>query len=600
MEKKKHKHRKTKLIVEILAAALPFFIITVGLVSFVLYRGMMDSFIKAKEELMDDDLEVIYKNIFYHNIDWFWDAAESDPDLVTSEITPVEQAYYDSYCSRVLADNATVDPKDRDIEWFNSLENDYVRNYYVKETMKEIRDECEWEMRYGNGKYSTIFLIDPREGHQGFVFYNICDYHGTALNTGDTGVFDLADYPVVQKRLSENASTTFFDTCYDFPQQGIYYVAYKPIMVEGKIRAFVGIGYFWADFLEDVLKILLGLALSLLWGLGIVFAVIFVLVYLRAVRPAENMQKSVREYTRTKDGKALLSNMKYRTFPNEFGRLSRDIADLAEEIDEYTREIVTFAEEKERVSTELDMAKNIQRSQLPGVFPPFPERSEFDIYASMTPAKEVGGDFYDFFFVDDDHLALVMADVSGKGVPAALFMMISKVLIHNYAMLGLSPHEVIEKTNASICENNDAKMFVTVWFGILEISTGKVTACNAGHEYPVISRNGGVFELFKDKHGFVVGGIADKKYTDYVFILGKGETLFVYTDGVPEATDSSNNLYGTDRLIAAMNAAVCSTPQDLLNKVHEDVSLFAGDAPQFDDLTMMAVKLIGEGQSGQT
>ena len=202
MEKKKHKHRKTKLIVEILAAALPFFIITVGLVSFVLYRGMMDSFIKAKEELMDDDLEVIYKNIFYHNIDWFWDAAESDPDLVTSEITPVEQAYYDSYCSRVLADNATVDPKDRDIEWFNSLENDYIRNYYVKETMKEIRDECEWEMRYGNGKYSTIFLIDPREGHQGFVFYNICDYHGTALNTGDTGVFDLADYPVVQKRLS--------------------------------------------------------------------------------------------------------------------------------------------------------------------------------------------------------------------------------------------------------------------------------------------------------------------------------------------------------------------------------------------------------------
>lgn len=182
------------------------------------------------------------------------------------------------------------------------------------------------------------------------------------------------------------------------------------------------------------------------------------------------------------------------------------------------------------MATELDLAARIQNGSLPSSFPAYPERGEFDIYASMTPAKEVGGDFYDYFLIDDDHLALVIADVSGKGVPASLFMMSSKILISNRAVLGGTPAEIFEFVNERICENNTLDMFVTVWLGILEISTGKLICSNAGHEFPVFGKNG-KFELMKDKHGMVLGAVPGIKYKNYEVQLEKGETVFVYTDG---------------------------------------------------------------------
>ena len=262
------------------------------------------------------------------------------------------------------------------------------------------------------------------------------------------------------------------------------------------------------------------------------------------------------------------------------------------ELERHMNEIRSITAEQERIGAELDMAKSIQAGQLPSTFPAFPERTEFDIYATMTPAKEVGGDFYDFYFIDDDHLAMVIADVSGKGVPAALFMMMSRIFISNYAMMGLSPHEVLERTNDIICKNNKQKMFVTVWFGILEISTGKVTAANAGHEYPIIRQPDGSFELFKDKHGFVIGGIKNRKYKEYEFTLQKGGTLFVYTDGVPEATDENDKMFGTQRLIDVLNKDPGASPEQLLKKVYDAVGDFVGDAPQFDDLTMLGITLL--------
>ena len=277
---------------------------------------------------------------------------------------------------------------------------------------------------------------------------------------------------------------------------------------------------------------------------------------------------------------------------DEIDMLARSFEKMERNLVKYISENTKITAEKERISAELDMAKEIQAGQLPNVFPAFPDRPEFDIYASMTPAKEVGGDFYDFFFIDNNHLAMVMADVSGKGVPAALFMMSSKILINNYAMMGLSPHEVLERTNETICKNNQLKMFVTVWIGILEISTGKVIAANAGHEYPIIRNPDGNFELFKDKHGFVIGGIKGKKYKEYEFTMQKGSTLFVYTDGVPEATNANEELFGTNRLIEVMNQNPDAMPQQLLTNIHEAVNQFVGDAPQFDDLTMLGITLL--------
>lgn len=247
--------------------------------------------------------------------------------------------------------------------------------------------------------------------------------------------------------------------------------------------------------------------------------------------------------------------------------------------------------EKERIGAELNVATQIQASMLPCVFPAFPEYKEFDIYASMNPAKEVGGDFYDFFLVDDDHLALVMADVSGKGVPAALFMMITKTLIKNEAQSGLSAGATLESVNNQLLENNEAGMFVTVWLGIYEISTGRLTAANAGHEYPAIKRAGGAFALLKDKHGFVMAGMEDVKYREYELELKAGDILFLYTDGVAEATNADEQLYGTDRMLAALNREENADPKALLLAVRSDIDRFVGEAEQFDDITMLALQV---------
>ncbi|MBE6029218.1 MAG: serine/threonine-protein phosphatase [Clostridiales bacterium] len=242
--------------------------------------------------------------------------------------------------------------------------------------------------------------------------------------------------------------------------------------------------------------------------------------------------------------------------------------------------------------TELNMATEIQGSMLPSIFPAFPEREEFELYASMDPAKEVGGDFYDFFMVDDDHLGVVIADVSGKGVPAALFMMISKTIVQNYATLGISPAEVLNRANDALCSQNKMEMFVTTWIGILEISTGKMKCANAGHEYPAINHDG-KFELLKDKHGLVLGGMEGARYTDYEIQLDEGDKIFVYTDGVPEATNTEHILFGTDRMIDVLNANAEAGPEDVLRNVRSSVDQFVGIAEQFDDLTMLCLEYRG-------
>ena len=243
---------------------------------------------------------------------------------------------------------------------------------------------------------------------------------------------------------------------------------------------------------------------------------------------------------------------------------------------------------RQRIETELNVATQIQADMLPGIFPAFPERPEFDVYADMRPAREVGGDFYDFFLVDSDHLALVIADVSGKGVPAALFMVIAKTLLKNAVQTGLSPKVVLEKVNNQLCENNEAEMFVTAWLGVYEISTGKLTAANAGHEYPAIRWADGRFELFKDRHGFVLAGMEGSRYREYELTLAPGDVVFLYTDGVTEATDAANDLYGTDRMLKALNSLPGAAPEQLLGAVKESIDRFVGSAPQFDDITMLA------------
>lgn len=269
---------------------------------------------------------------------------------------------------------------------------------------------------------------------------------------------------------------------------------------------------------------------------------------------------------------------------NMFGVITRDLTER------YEQQLTAAS----RIDAELSMATRIQSDMLPNIFPAFPERKDFDIYASMTPAKEVGGDFYDFFFIDEDTLGIVMADVSGKGVPAALFMMASKILVQNYTIMHKDPKAALEATNNQICMSNREQMFVTVWLGVLNLKTGVLTASNAGHEYPIIKNPNGKFEIFKDKHGLVIGAMEGAKYKEYEVKLEKGSMLFIYTDGAPEATNADEQLFGTERLLSALNSQDFSTPKEVLDGVDKAVKDFVLDAPQFDDLTMLCLKYNGQ------
>ena len=253
---------------------------------------------------------------------------------------------------------------------------------------------------------------------------------------------------------------------------------------------------------------------------------------------------------------------------------------------------------RERIENELQLATNIQASVLPHTFPAFPDRNEFDIYASMTPAKEVGGDFYDFFLIDDDHLGLVMADVSGKGVPAALFMMVSRALIRAHLQNGESPAKALENANEQLCEGNEAELFVTVWAAVLEISTGQGVAANAGHEHPALRRASGAYELQIYRHSPAVATMEGMRFREHSFQLNPGDSLFVYTDGVAEATNAQNELFGAERTLDALNRDPGAEPKAVLSNVMEGIDAFVAGAEQFDDITMLCLKYNGTVREG--
>ena len=334
-------------------------------------------------------------------------------------------------------------------------------------------------------------------------------------------------------------------------------------------------------------------AAAVLGQLGL-SVICMLMVYFLALRPLKTVQANIRRYRETKDGLAVKADLSRVNSKNEIGELTKDIIELTEEIDNYVDEIETITSEKQRIESELDMARRIQLSMMPNLFPPFPERKEFYLHAYVDPAREVGGDFYDYFFIDDDHLCLVIADVSGKGVPAALFMMAAKIILKSSAMQGKSPAEILTATNRAICENNPQDMFVTVWLGVLELSTGNLTAVNAGHEYPAVKRADGRFEVIKTKHNLFIGGMDDVTYKEYELNLKPGDKIFVYTDGLPEATDSAGEMLGMDRMTDALNEYLDEKPRPLIEGMRESVNKFVKDAEQFDDITMMCLEYAGK------
>ncbi len=296
------------------------------------------------------------------------------------------------------------------------------------------------------------------------------------------------------------------------------------------------------------------------------------------------------------------------TIGEPLGGISRydEISDLADSIDKMEADMVRYVEhltevtaERERMGAELSFASSIQENALPNVFPAFPDRKDFDIYASMMPAKEVGGDLYNFFLIDKDHLVMLIGDVSGKGVPAALFMMENNIIMSDRAEMGGTPAEILKFVNNRICRRNKTDMFITLWIGILNLATGKFVFANGGHEDAAVCRKGGSFELFKTKHNLVCGAIPNVPYDNFELQLEPGDKLFIYTDGVPEAADKDTNMFKYSRMLESLNRDKDGTPREILEGMHRSVKAFVGDAPQFDDLTMLCVEYLGKDGIGE-
>ena len=325
---------------------------------------------------------------------------------------------------------------------------------------------------------------------------------------------------------------------------------------------------------------------------------VYILLHNRLVNPIRKLQNAVFGYQEKTKNENDPANWTFdkpaKMHRDEIGFLADSIEGMTVDLSETMTALLHEKKEMENKEAELNLAAEIQRNAMPTKFPAFPDRSEFDIYAFMRPAKEVGGDFYEFHLMDEDHLGMAIADVSDKGMPAALFMMMSMMALHNYAESGFSPSEIMKKTNEVLLEHNKEGMFVTVWVGILTISTGEIIFANAGHKDPVIRKADGTTVFIKEKHGFMLGVRKNREYKDFVYQMEKGDTLFVFTDGITEAVNTEDELYGEDRLLEAVSGAPPgAAPELLIKHVTAVVDTFAKGAKQSDDMTMLALEYKG-------
>ena len=432
------------------------------------------------------------------------------------------------------------------------------------------------------------------DGESGNLVY-ILDADPNEATRMRTGEWELVAERECSRFLHWNGDGPLYDISY-MQKYGWICTAGYPVEDEnGEVCSFVLVDVLIGSLSGNLLEYASKITLSLIAATALIAWLVVRYMNKTVTKPIEEITAAAEAYVA--DKKAGIEKEHFTGIETGTGIEIENLADVMAQMEkenaQYEDDLTRITADRERMLTELDMARRIQAATLPNVFPPFPDRTEFDLYASMEPAKKVGGDFYDYYLLDDDHLCLVIADVSGKGIPAALFMMTSKALLKSYAKMGKSVPEILETANETICANNLMELFVTVWLGILEISTGKIVASNAGHEYPVLMKNG-VFELIKDRHGLVIGGLAGVKYSEYELQLQPGDKLFLYTDGVPEATDAENGMFGTERMLQALNAKPDATPEDVLKNVRTAMDEFVQGAEQFDDITMLCVEYKGK------
>lgn len=365
--------------------------------------------------------------------------------------------------------------------------------------------------------------------------------------------------------------------------------AYSPVFnSSGEPVAVVGVDVYMPDLQANMREFLVAVVVTIMLVVLVAILLCFFFVKRKIVNPINKIRDASRSMVENLENEESME-VSVKT-GNEIEELFDSFKEMYGDVRDYINQLSVVTAEKERIGAELDVAAHIQASMLPCIFPAFPERKEIDIYATMDPAKEVGGDFYDFFMVDDRHLAIVMADVSGKGIPAALFMVIGKTLIKDHTTPGRDLGKVFTAVNNLLCEANSEGLFITAFEGVLDLVTGEFNFVNAGHEMPFVCKADGAFEPYKIRPGFVLAGMEGMRYRAGSMILEPGDKIFQYTDGVTEATNIHNELYGMERLEVILNKVKCGTSHEILPAVKADVDEFVGEAPQFDDITMLCLE----------
>jgi sigma-B regulation protein RsbU (phosphoserine phosphatase) len=438
-------------------------------------------------------------------------------------------------------------------------------------------------------KYLYIVRPDTHQRDGVYVFDVYLDGDDVDLiadlgdSIGDVDVYDIVLDTYINGYNLANAIITNTEF-------GFLASAYAPVYAQdGSIKAVVG-----ADVSMDIILREVGSQTVQVSGAVLAIIALFLIALLfiiqkQVLNPVVRLSSHMKGFD-SKEGE--LQEFDVPRTGDELETMGESFNRMVADIKLYMTNLATVTADRERIATELDVATKIQASMLPCIFPAFPEREEFDIYASMQPAKEVGGDFYDFFFVDGDTLAVVIADVSGKGVPAALFMVIAKTLLKNNAQYGKSPKEVFETVNNILCESNDADMFVTSLMGYLHIPSGRFTFVNAGHNPPLL-RAGGQVSWLRTKPDFVLAGMEDVSYTQHEATLKAGDELFLYTDGVTEAVNNENELFGEPRLLEATAGHLDLPLKDFTSSIKQEIDRFADGAEQADDITMLALRYKG-------
>lgn len=469
---------------------------------------------------------------------------------------------------------------------------DYLETGEKDEYYYEIRDYLNVARRETDIEY--YYVIVPMEDE--FVY--IWDAEELE-NTENPDGYDLgyrekysseADKNAMLKVMQENPpENVIMDVEENY---GFLASAYSPVFNSaGEAVAIVGVDLSVPSVLNAILQFMLMILMTVCIITGIGVVILYFNLNRSVLSPLGKLTRSAGETIENIDkneskGLGIKTGDEIEDLADAFTKMDGDLKAYIKELSEATAE-------RERISAELNVAANIQEDMLPREFPPFPDRTEFDLFADMHPAREVGGDFYDFFMVDDDHIALVMADVSGKGIPAALFMVVSKIYIKNSVQSGMSPAEALVWVNDQLLENNNTGLFVTVWLAVINFRTGRGIAANAGHMHPVLKRRDGEYELVKYKHSPAVSTIKGIPFREHDFELRPGDMLFVYTDGVTEATNAEEELFGDDRMLEVLNANGDAGAEELLPAVKEALDEFVGEAPQFDDITMLAFKYKG-------